>query len=282
MSLVYLNGALVPEHEARVGVLDAGLQHGVGLFETMRTYLGRFFRLGEHLQRLIGSAAALGLPTPGTADELEAAVRRTVADNGLSDARVRLTATRGRLSEAGDGTPTVIVTAVPLSAYPAELYQRGMSVAVADIRQNETDPTCRHKTLLYFPRLLALEAARKKGCGEALFFNTQKHLAEGAISNVFLVCGGELLTPSLETGILPGITRRAVLECAGAEGIRTIEKTLTIHDLLGASEVFLTNSIMEIMPVSQVERHRVGDGRPGQRTRRLSDRLRALIEQQAG
>lgn len=275
MALVHLNGVMVAEDDARVSVFDAGLQHAVGLFETMRTYAGKFFRLREHVERLIGSAAALGLPPVGDAPSLEQAVRRTVSENNLSDARVRLTVTRGRLGSAENPTPTVIVTAASLTPYPPELYEKGMSVAVSDVRQNETDPTARHKTLLYFPRLLALEIARKKACGEALFFNTQKHLAEGAISNVFLIKEGALLTPGLETGVLPGITRRAVLDLAPDEGIRTIEKTLTIQDLLAADEVFLTNSIMEVMPVVKIERHAVGDGTPGPRTRRLLERYAA-------
>jgi branched-chain amino acid aminotransferase len=281
MPLVYVNGAMVAEDDARVSVFDAGFQHGVGLFETLRTYGGKFFRLRRHVERLLGSAAALGLPPIGSAEELEAAVRRTVAENGLADARVRLCATRGRLGNADSPTPTVVVTAAALTPYPAELYENGMAVAVADIRQNETDPTSRHKTLLYFPRLLALEIARKKGCGEALFFNSAKHLAEGAISNIFLVEDGALFTPSLETGILAGVTRAAVIELASAEGIKTVEKTLTIHDLLTASEVFLTNSIMEVMPVVRVERHQVGDGRPGIRTRLLREKYAAAALQEA-
>jgi D-amino acid aminotransferase len=279
MAFTYLNGRLVGDDEAKVAAFDLGLQLGVGLFETMRTYSGRFFRLAEHVDRLLASAAALKVPMGLDRRQLIEAAAMTVERNGLSDARVRITVTPGRKgSEAAGSVPTTLVTAVPLEAYPDDLYKAGMTTVVADVRQNETDPTARHKTLQYFTRLVALEEARRKGAAEALFFNTEKRLACGAISNVFLVeATGTLSTPSLETGILPGITRKAVLDLAGEAGMAVGEKTLFIQDLLSAREVFLTNSIMEVMPVVKVERHTVGDGSPGPVTRKLGEMYKKAV-----
>jgi len=274
---IHLDGKLVDEADANVSVLDAGFQHGVGLFETLRTYGGRFFRLADHVVRIVNSAKELGLPWNLNPGELEQAIRSTVAANKLPDARVRLTVTRGRLGGEGPPKPTIVVTAAPIVPYPAELYATGMATTVCDTRQNETDPLSRHKTLLYFPRLRALEEARKKGCGETLFFNTQKLLAEGAISNVLLIKGDVLISPDDASGLLPGITRKVVLELAGLAGLKTQLAPVTIQDVFAADEVFLTNSIMEVMPVVSVERHVVGDGKPGARTCALHGLYREAV-----
>lgn len=279
MGTVYLNGRWVPEDEARVSVFDMGLQLGVGLFETLRTYGGRTFRLGDHVDRLLASAAALRVPLGLERGQFAEAVEGTIARNGPGELRVRLTVTPGR---RGSGTaapaepvPTTVVTAAPLEPYPAGFYTDGIAATVADVRQNETDPTARHKTLQYFTRLAALETARRHGAAETLFFNTTRHLACGAISNVFLHKEGVLVTPDADSGLLPGITRKAVLELAAAAGITTEERPVTIQELLAAGEVFLTNSVMELVPVVRIERHTVGGGKPGPVAGRLLEAYRA-------
>jgi len=166
-----------------------------------------------------------------------------------------------------------------MTPYPPELYQRGMTVIVSDYKQNPADPTVRHKTLNYFSRLAALQEAQKKQAGEAIWMTTNNHLAEGSISNVFLVKEEKLQTPPLDTPVLPGITRKAVLELAAENDMEWVEQKLTIQDLLGADEVFLTNSIMELMPVCRIERHAVGKEKPGPVYKKLHDLYKQAVEE---
>ena len=158
------------------------------------------------------------------------------------------------------------------------MYEQGVRVALCDFRTSPSDPLAGHKTTCYLPRLLGLRAANAKDCFEALWFTTQNHLAEGCISNVFVVSGGVLRTPPLTTPVLPGIARGIVIELARGSGLEVRENTLTGNDLLDADEVFLTNSIMQIMPVIAVERHDIGTGRPGALTQRLGQAYRDRSE----
>lgn len=285
---VYLNDRLVEAGEARVSVFDAGLLHGVGLFETMRAYNGVVFRLGDHLERLRSSAGKLGLTVPEDTGPWREAVGRLLEANGLQEARVRLTVTPGAAGlldeqgQVGRQAVTVLITAGAMAAYPAEWYGRGMTVLVSGYRQSRQDPLCGHKTTSYFSRLIALREAQMAGCGEALWFTTENLLAEGCISNVFVVKAGVVRTPPVDTPVLAGITRKVVMELAAAEGIELEERALTIDDLLGAEEVFLTNSVMELMPVCRIERHAVGDERPGAVTMRLAEAYRRAVEAECG
>jgi len=284
--LMYVAGEYVPMAEARVSALDAGLLLGAGLFETLRTYGGRPFRLDAHLARLRASGEALRILVSETDDQVAGIIDRLVAENGVEDARVRATATRGPISEALDddaGPPaTLLVTAGPMTPYPEALYRQGATVVVSDIHVNETDPRTFHKTTNYLASLLALRDARRGRAAEALRFNSRNHLAEGAVSNVFVVTGGRLLTPPVEEGLLAGITRAAVLEVADEAGVPAEQRSLTVHDLLDADEVFLTNSIMEVMPVTRVEARPIGAGEPGPVTRRLAEGYRALVARETG
>jgi len=284
--LMYVAGEFVAMAEARVSALDAGLLLGAGLFETLRTYGGRPFRLGAHLGRLRESGQVLRIFVKETDDQVAAIIARLVEANGVPEARLRITATRGAL-EAGleddEAPPAVLlVTAGPMTPYPAHFYERGATVVVSDIRVNESDPTTFHKTTAYMANLLALREAHRGRAAEAIRFNTRNRLAEGAISNVFLVRDGRLLTPPVEEGLLPGITRAAVLELAAEADVPAEQRALTVHDLLDADEVFLTNSIMEVMPVARVEAREIGQGRPGPVTRKLADAYRALVARETG
>jgi len=279
--LMYVSGRFVPPREATVSALDAGLLVGAGLFETLRTYGGRPFRLDRHLARLRASGQILRIFVKESDADIAAVIAQLVEANGVPDARVRLTATRGPLTEQfeDDAAPpaTLLVTAGPMTPYPREFYERGATVVVSDIRTNETDPTAYHKTTGYMRSLLALRDAHRARAAEALLFNSTHRLAEGSISNVFVVRAARLMTPPVEDGLLAGVTRQAVLELAQEVGVHAEQRSLTIHELLDADEVFLTNSIMEVMPVGRIEAHEVGDGKPGPVTQRLAQAYKDLV-----
>ena len=276
--MVFLNGQLVAAEEAKVSVFDGGFLHGAGLFETMRADFGRIFRLDAHLDRLLASAEKLGLPIERPDLPLTSDFENLLLANGLQSARVRLTVTAGSMAAAAQAADrpvlTVCVTAGALTPYPPELYQRGMSVIITTFQQAVADPLCGHKTINYLPRILALRSAHRVGCQEALWFTPANHLAEGSISNVFVVKGGALATPPLNTPVLPGISRAVVLEIAGEESIPAEEKQLNINDLLDADEVLLTNSSMQVMPVCRVEKRGIGAGRPGPMAERIGRAFR--------
>lgn len=287
--VVFLNGCFLPAAEARISVWDAGWLHGAGLFETMRARFGRIFRLDAHLDRLMGSAQKLLLPLERPDLPLTSDFAELLERNGLTEARVRLTVTAGPTidqdtsrSQPQEDRPrlTVCTTATRFAAYPREFAERGMTVSISPYKVAPDDPLAGHKCTSYLPRLLALRDAHLKQCGEALWFTTGNLFTEGSISNVFVVREGKLQTPPLETPVLPGITRAAVLELAKIAGLQAEEKPLTIDDLLDAGEVFLTNSIMEVMPVCRVEKHQIGNGQPGPVTKRLGEDYRVLVEKE--
>jgi len=274
---VYLNGKLIEIHKAAVPVSNPALLHGVGLFETLRAYDGRPFRLQEHIERMKASAKKLNMPVLELIDRVPEAVWQVLDANRLKNARVRFTVTPPGQAEPAD-EPTLLVAAQETAGYPQELYERGMTVyACTDYRQSGHDPLVGHKTTSYFSRLLALRDAQDRGCGEGLWFTPENCLAEGCISNVLLVKDGRLRTPSLDTPILPGITRAMVLELAKAASITVDESPCTIKDVLEADEVFLTNAIMEVMPVTHVERKAIGSGKPGSVTGRLAAAYRQMV-----
>jgi branched-chain amino acid aminotransferase len=284
IEFVYLNGLFLPAGEATVSVFDAGLLHGAGLFETLRSYNGRVFRGRQHLNRLYHSAEVLHLSVPEDADGLLAAMHELLRRNGVPDARLRLTVTMGdtRLSgqQEGVGRPNAIISAVPLEPHPQRFYDEGTSVLLAPWRQSKHDAAAGHKTLGYMPRLLALRRAQQVGLIEALWFTTDNLLAEGCISNVLLVKGGTVKTPPVDTPVLPGVTRAAVIEVARAATVPLEERPLTINDLLEADEVFLTSTVMEVMPVCRIERHVIADDKPGPVSRRLLQLFRALVQKE--
>lgn len=276
-----INGRLVPAEQAHVSVFDSGFMQGIGLFETMRAYNTRVFRLDRHIERLRNSARTLGWTVIPEAAELRENVLRVVGATELADARVRLTVTTGSLrADAGQPQLTIVATAAPDAKYPLEHYRKGATVAVSDYRQNPDDPTTGHKTTSYFARLTALRLAHARGAAEGLHFTHDGRLAEGAISNVFLVRGRELITPPLDTPVLPGITRACVIELAAKLRIPVQERPVGIQELLGSDEVFLTNAMMELLPVVRVEREAIGTERPGDVTRELYEAYGRLVEKE--
>ncbi len=295
MGQVWINGRFVEESGAAIPLGDAGLLHGAGVFTTMRADGGRVFRMGRHLERLRGSCGVFAIPLEYDDSQLATAVGGLLERNGLADARLRLTVTRGSRRESVEGAkgaeggatvPNVFLTTTGLTAQPAELLERGMTVLLLDEQKaNPYDAQAGHKTLDYFSRLAALRTAALRSAGEALWFNVHNELQSGSVSNVFIVEKGRMLTPpttgdladsevaapsrTLRSAVLPGIMRAAVMEWATKAGIEARPAVIDVRRLLDADEVFLTNSIMRVMPVCRIERAVIGDDRPGEVTRRM-------------
>ena len=273
---VYLNGRIIPVAEATVSVSDAGFLHGTSAFTTMLAHNGVVFRLDRHLSRLMDTVSLLKLRTDATAASLATAVAELLEANELSDARMRITLTPGSIH---GGEPTTLITAEPLGEYPDQWYEKGISVVVTSSRQSAGGPVFGYKTGCYLPRVLARQEAAAKGAEEALWFTTDNRLAEACFCNVFLVLDGKVLTPPLDTPVLPGVVREAVLELTGRLDIDCDDKApLTIHEVLAAEEMFITASCSGIRPVVRVERHAVGDEKPGPITKKIMSAYRKLLE----
>lgn len=296
---VYLDGEFVDDGDAKLSVFDAAVQHAVGLFETMRAYGGKVFRLDAHLKRLADSALQTGLVETLRTGPLGEAVEAALRKNDLSDARVRLTISGGDLSllsptrgeKPGKHHPSIIITATPPTAYPEGFFEEGVSVVIADPKANPFDPTAGHKTIHYWPRLQSLAQAAANKAGEALWFTITNHLCGGAVSNAFLVKGGQLHTPivrgeepdgAIPSPVLPGITRSVVTELAAKLDLPVHKKMLTINDVLEADELFLTNSSWLVLPVVKVEKETIGAGKPGEITRQVRDGLFKAVADECG
>jgi len=290
----YLNGHFHPPGEARIGVEDAGFQHAVGLFETFQAYHGRAFRLDRHLDRLKGSARALGLSPSLDTGPLREAVEQTIAHNRIDRARLRLTLTPGDASllrpESGQTPrPTLAIVPAEPTVYDPAYFEAGVTVVLYNQAANPFDPVAGHKTLAYWARLRSLRQAASVGAAEAIWLNVTNHLAGGAISNLFVVKDGVLLTPiargeeadgALPAPVLPGITREAVVELAHDAGVSVKKQMVSVDDLLGAEEAFLTNAGWGLLPVTKVEKANIADGRVGPVATQLRAALNDLIERE--
>jgi len=279
--IVYLNGSLLPVSQARLSPSDYGFLYGYGLFETMRAYSGRIFRVEKHLARLSRSAKLLGIDLRSDIPDLEKALYNTLQANNLSNARIRLTLSGGEGEPVPDllpQNPTVIIVARRYTPYPPQVYQQGFKAIVSRIRRNTQSPASVIKSLNYLDNLLARRETKLAGADEAILLNEQGFLAEGSMSNIFLVSDNTLLTPSEDSGILPGITREVILELAPSMDMKTIERKITLKELLQADEAFFTNSLIEIMPLTQVDEQNVGLGRAGAVTQRLIAAYKELVE----
>ncbi len=280
MEKVFLNDRIVDACEAHISVTDSGLLYGMGLFETMRCDNGKVFAIEDHLERLFNSIKVLALHNSYDRDHIKDAIGKVIEASGLSDARVRLTLTNGTPLAAGKTEPTLLITATKLVPYPDQYYEKGTKVILSDFRQNGDDPMTGHKTTNFFARMLALNIAHQKKVAEALWFTTDNYLAEGCVSNVFLVKDSVLYTPSLDTPVLPGVMRKAVCRIAKEKSIKLVEKKLIISDLLGADEVFLSNVIMKVLPVVAVEAKTIGDGKVGAVTKKLMDGVNEVLSKE--
>ena len=283
MRFIHVNGHLVRADAPAVTALDRGFLYGDGLFETVRAYGGRPFLLDEHLARLAGSAAELRVAERLDTEPVARGVAELLDANGLAeaDAYIRITLTRGihtgALTLEPAAEPTVAIIARPLHLPPPERYERGVALVTASARRNADSTLPRHKTLNYLESLLAKTEAKQAGADDALLLNTRGEIAEAASSNLFIVRDGALATPPIEAAILPGITRRQVLRIARELGIAAAERPIPPDELLAADEVFLTNAIVEVLPVRALDGHPIGDGRPGPLTRRLHAAYRDAV-----
>ena len=267
-ALVWIDGAIVPVEEARVPVTDHGLLYGDGVFEGIRVFAGRVFRLDDHLARFAAGARAIGLELPGGVTRVREIVLETVRARGGAEAYIRLIATRGEGALGVDpttcGTPRLICLVDRVRIYPEEKLQHGIDLVTVSVRRppaDVLDPQV--KSLNYLNNVLAKLEARQRGADEALLLNAAGMVAEAAVANVFVHRGGELSTPLPSDGALEGITRATILDLAGALDIPSRERTLGRFDLFAADEVFLTGSGAGIVPVRSLDGRPIGAGTPG-------------------
>lgn len=254
--VAYLNGDFVPLSQTHISPLDRGFLLGDGIFETLRSYGGEPFLLDRHVRRLRASGRALNIKGVPTLRKIRDVVKRLLECNRLQDAYIRITLSRGAGGELGlvaTTSPTFFVYVRALKPYPKGWYRKGVKVVVSKVRRSADSPVLRHKALSYLESLWAREEARKRGAQEALFLNTNGHIAEGATSNIFFVKDGVVFTPSLEANILPGVTREVVIEICLSNDIPCRQGLFVLDDLLHADEAFLTNSLMGVMPVASVD-----------------------------
>ena len=280
-SKVYINGTFFEKEEARISVFDHGLLYGDGVFEGLRSYGGKVFRLQEHLERLCESARAIHLQIPMTIEAMADAVNEALKLNGIDDGYVRLVVTRGvgtlGLDPAQTHDPQVIIIADRITLYPEEFYTDGLKiVTVSTVRNHPAALNPRIKSLNYLNNILAKIEGNNAGCIEALMLNHGVRCSECTGDNIFLVRRGALLTPPREAGILDGITRQAVCELAVESGLAVHEIPLTRHDVFIAEECFLTGTAAEVIPVIEVDSRMIGDGRPGPITQDLIKRFHRL------
>ena len=278
--LVYINGKIVASERAVVPALDRGLLYGYGLFETMRSYGGRVFCLDRHLARLMRSAKALGIADALDVAALEAGIADTLKANCLADARVRLTVTAGEgergISPPSSGELTTIIIAEELASPTADTQSKGLRASIVSIRRNSESPLCYMKSLGYLDNLLARAEAVGSGGDEAILLNEDGFVAECSASNIFIVERGRLVTPPIGAGILEGVTRGVAIELACGQDILVAEENISVDRLLGADEVFITNSIIELAPVTSIDGKLVGAGVQRKTTERLAGAYRKL------
>ena len=282
MSLkIWISGQLYDKENAKISVYDHGLLYGDGVFEGMRSYNGKVFRLEQHLDRLWKSAKAIWLEIPIMPAALGQAVNDTLAANSIRDGYIRLVVTRGSGALGLDpnkcSNPQVIIIADKIALYPAEFYEQGLTIITAStVRNHPAALSPRIKSLNYLNNIMAKIEGLQAGCVEALMLNHKGEVAECTGDNVFIVRSGQLCTPPLDAGILEGITRDAIIELAREAGLIVNEVALTRHDIFIADEVFLTGSAAEVIPVVKVDSRIIGDGKPGPLTRDLTKRFHEL------
>ena len=278
---VFLNRKLVDKKDAKITVFDHGLLYGDGVFEGIRSYNGLIFKLKEHLDRLFESAEAIELVIPMTKEELTEAIIKTLKSNKLRDAYIRLVVTRG----AGDlgldprkcDEATVFIITDKIDLYPKEYYENGLYIIIANTRRNITaalNPQI--KSLNYLNNILAKIEATKEDKQEAIMLSHDGYVTECTGVNIFIVKHGIISTPSPDVGALKGITRQAVMDMAKKEGMPAKEEMIRPEDLYRADECFLTGTAAELIPVTKIDSHKIGSGKPGEITSRLLERFRKL------
>lgn len=279
---VYINGKLFDKPDAKISVYDHGLLYGDGVFEGIRIYSGKVFKLKEHVTRLFESARAIKLEIPISQDAMAKAILDTVAANQKRDGYCRPLVTRGAgylgLDPRKTSDPQVIIIVDDISLYPAEMYESGMEIAtVSTIRNHPNALNPRIKSLNYLNNILAKLEGQLAGCPESLMLNHKGEVAECSGDNIFVIRDGVVRTPPIDAGILEGITRNTVLELAREANIPAQEVSLTRHDVYIADECFLTGSAAEVIPVVKCDGRLIGDGKPGPITHRLREAFQKLV-----
>jgi branched-chain amino acid aminotransferase len=288
-SIVYLNGSLVALANAKISISDQGFLYGYGLFQTVRAYHGKMFFLDRHIKRLYDAAEVIGMQHKLDGLDLEKACVETLTANKLKEARVRLTVTNGDSAalpwtDAG-GAPSIVVTAVPYTPFTVEKYATGFRVGIASVRRARQSVVSSMKSINYLLNVMARMEAAEKGLDETILLNDGGYIAEGGGSNIFFVAGGELLTPSADSGIIPGVTREVIIEMAAGMDIKVKEGDIGPEALGSFDEAFMTNALIEVMPVVSVNDENgkvisIGGGKPGKVTRRLMAAYREKVERE--
>jgi branched-chain amino acid aminotransferase len=281
--VVYIDGQFLPKEEAKVSVFDHGYLYGDGVFEGIRAYNGRVFKLDEHLKRLYDSARSIMLDIPISIQEMEAAVLETLRRNNLRDAYIRLVVSRGigdlGLDPRKCEKATVVIITDKIKMYPQETYENGLKLVTVPTRRNipeAINPMI--KSLNYLNNILAKLEAIRSGVEEAIMMNNEGYVAECTGDNIFIISNGVLITPPASVGALKGVTRDTVLELAVKAGIPTREVVFTRHELYVADEAFLTGTAAEIIPVVEIDSRPIGSGKPGKLTTELISSYRQLVQ----
>jgi branched-chain amino acid aminotransferase len=279
---VFIDGKYYDEQDAKISVFDHGLLYGDGVFEGIRAYNGRVFKLKEHIDRLFYSAKAILLDIPMSHADLMQATVATCRENNLRDGYIRLVVTRGvgtlGLNPNRCRRGSVIIIADKIQVYPEEMYQNGMAiVTVPTVRNLHSALNPAIKSLNYLNNILAKIEANNAGVEEAIMLNAEGYVSECTADNLFLIKGNQLLTPPLSAGALYGITRGTVMDIARGEGMEVLEPNLTRYDVFNADECFLTGTGAEVIPIIKVDGRVIGTGKPGTTTRRLIEKYRALV-----
>ncbi len=280
---IYIDGEMLPESEAKVSVFDHGLLYGDGIFEGIRFYNGRVFRLEQHIRRLYDCARAILIKIPLTPEEMIAATCATVRANGLQDGYIRLVVTRGvgpmGLSPFKCPKPSVIIIAATISLYPEEAYRTGLTMATVSTRRPSHDILSPQvKSLNYLNNIMAKVEALQAGAEEGLMLNDVGLVAECTGDNIFIVRDGVISTPPLTAGALDGITRGAVFDISKELGITIREREFSRHDVFIADECFLTGTAAEVIAAVKLDGREIGDGKPGSVTQRVIARFRELTQ----
>jgi branched-chain amino acid aminotransferase len=284
MTKVYINGKLYDKADAKVSVYDHGLLYGDGVFEGIRIYAGKIFRLREHVDRLYDSARHIYLDIPLSREQMAEAITSTVEVNAKRNGYIRAIVTRGAgtlgLDIRKTTDPQVIIIVDDISLYPPEVYDNGLEIiTAATIRTHPNALNPRIKSLNYLNNIMAKIEGMRGGCLEALMLNHKGEVAECTGDNVFLVKRGVLRTPPLDAGILEGVTRNTVIDLAQAADIPVQETALTRHDVYAADECFLTGTAAEVIPVVKCDGRPIGTGKPGPVTQQLRERFQQLTRQ---
>ena len=272
--LVYIDGEFLPQEEAKISVFDHGLLYGDGVFEGIRSYQGRVFKLDEHLQRLYDSAKAIMLEIPISIEDMEEAVLETLRRNQLHDAYIRLVVTRGvgdlGLDPDKCPVPTIFIIADKITLYPPNFYEDGLEIITVSVRRNYAEAISpRIKSLNYLNNILAKIEGKQAGVEEVLMLNAEGYVVECSGDNIFFLKDNVIVTPPTHLGILEGVTRNTVIDLARELGITVEEKVFTRHDLYTAKECFLTGTAAEVIPVVKIDQRIVGNGHPGTVTQKL-------------